>query len=265
MRMGRVCGALVAGLIAGAGCSVAHPILEPYGKTYYLDGAGGLGFGRRDVPEGLRRADYHGDCEVFDWSPTHNPILDQIDPLGINKWAAGSLAKRIRAYKQKFPDEHVNIIALSAGTGVAVWALERLRGHCKVNNVFLVGSSLAHNYDLDSALLSVEGKVYVYHSTRDLILPFVRVIGTVDRRLGAKIAGQVGLQLKESYHGRIINIGWEKKWARLGWLGGHTDCVGRPFVQYEIARKLMQEPLRAPDEGADAPQAASRTDSAGDH
>ena len=262
--VGRWCGAAIAVLLTGAGCSTSHPVLEPYGKTYYLDGAGGLGYGKRDVPEGLRRAGYHGDCVVFNWSATRNPLLDQLDPLGVNKLAAGSLAKRIRAYKQKFPDENVNLIALSAGTGVAVWALERLRGQYKVNNVFLVGSSLAHDYDLDPALLSVEGKVYVYHSPRDLILPLVRILGTVDRRLGAKIAGQVGLQLKESYDGRIINIGWEKKWAQLGWRGGHTDCVGRPFVQYEIARKLMRDPLRAPDHGADTPQAASRTDSVDD-
>ena len=136
-------------VVSVSGCSSSHPILEPYGKTYYLDGAGCWGFGRRDVPEGLRRADYRGDCEVFDWSTTRIPLLDQVDPLGVNKLAARSLARRIKAYKQKYPDNHVNIIALSAGTGITVWALERLKGEYKVNNVFFVGSSLAHSYDMD--------------------------------------------------------------------------------------------------------------------
>ena len=242
------------GFVAASGCSSAHPILEPYGKTYYLDGAGGLGFGRREVPEGLRRGRYRGDCEIFDWSITRNPLLDQVDPLGFNKLAARSLAHRIKGYKQKYPDNHVNIIALSAGTGVTVWALEQLKGEYKVNNVFFVGSSLAHSYDMDQALRSVEGKVHVYHSPRDLILPWVKLFGTVDGRLGSKVAGQLGLRIKESYRGKVVNIGWEKKWERLGWSGGHTDCVGRPFVQYEIARRLKVEPRRAP--GKKKPAAA---------
>ncbi len=235
-------------VVAASGCSSAHPVLEPYGKTYYLDGAGGLGFGQREVPEGLRRGRYRGDCEVFNWSVTRNPLLEQMDPLGFNKLAARSLAHRIKGYKQKYPDNHVNIIALSAGTGVTVWALERLKGEYKVNNVFFVGSSLAHSYDMDQALKSVEGKVFVYHSPRDLILPWVKLFGTVDGKLGSKVAGQLGLRIKESYRGKVVNIGWEKKWERLGWSGGHTDCVGRSFVQYEIARRLKVAPRRAPTE-----------------
>ena len=242
-------------VVTASGCSTAHPILEPYGKTYYLDGAGGWGFGRRDVPEGLRRGDYRGDCEVFDWSTTRIPLLDQVDPLGLNKLSARSLARRIKAYKQKYPDNHVNIIALSAGTGVVVWALERLKGEYKVNNVFFVGSSLAHSYDMDRALKSVGGKVHVYHSPRDLILPWVKLFGTVDGRVGSRVAGQLGLRIKESYRGKVVNIGWEKKWERLGWSGGHTDCVGRSFVQYEIARRLKVEPRRAPS--AKKPAAAA--------
>ena len=247
-------------LVTLSSCSSRHPILEPYGKTYYLDGAGGWGFGRREVPEGLRRAGYRGDCEIFDWSVTRNPLLDQLDPLGLNKLAARSLARRIKGYKQKYPDNHVNIIALSAGTGVVVWALERLQGEYKVNNVFFVGSSLAHSYDMDKALRSVEGKVHVYHSPRDLILPWVKLFGTVDGRLGSKVAGQLGLRIKESYGGKVVNIGWEKKWERLGWSGGHTDCVGRSFVQYEIGRRLKVAPRRAPTEKRPAAAAAPSPD-----
>ena len=237
-------------LSPAVGCGVSHAVLEPYGKTFYLDGAGGWRFGRKDVPEGLRRAGYRGDCEVFEWSTTHIPLLDHIDPLGANKLWASALARRIKAYQQKYPHNPINLIALSAGTGVAVWALESLHGKYQVNNVFLVGSSLSHDYDLDLALSSVVGKVYVYHSPRDAILPWAWVIGTVDGRLGAQVAGRVGLSLKKSYGGKVVNIKWEKKWERQGWKGGHTDCVSRPFVQYEIANRLMIEPPRRKSESA---------------
>ena len=241
---------VVCTLSPAVGCGVSHAVLEPYGKTFYLDGAGGWRFGRRDVPEGLRRAGYRGDCEVFDWSTTRNPLLDHMDPLGVNRLWARSLAHRIKAYHQKYPDNPINLIALSAGTGVAIWALERLDGEYQVNNVVLVGSSLSHKYDLDQALSSVAGKVYVYHSPRDAILPWAWVLGTVDGRLGAQVAGQVGMRLKKSYGGKVVNIKWEKKWERLGWKGGHTDCVRRPFVQYEIANRLMIESPRRKSESA---------------
>lgn len=240
----------VCALSLAAGCSASHPVLEPYGKTFYLDGAGGWRFGRRDVPEGLRRAGYRGDCEVFEWSTTRIPLLDHIDPFGANKLWARALARRIKAYKQKYPNNSVNLIALSAGSGVAVWALELLDGEYQVNNVVFVASSLSHDYNMDRALLSVAGKVYVYHSTRDAILPLAWVIGTVDGRVGAQIAGQVGLRDKESYGGKVVNIKWEKKWERLGWHGGHTDCVRRPFVQYEIANRLMIEAPRRKSKSA---------------
>ncbi len=249
-RLGGGLALVVCMVLPTIGCSASHAVLEPYGKTFYLDGAGGWRFGRRDVPEGLRRAGYRGDCEVFEWSTTHIPLLDHIDPLGANKLWASSLARRIKAYKQKYPHNPVNLIALSAGTGVVVWALERLDGEYQVNNVVLVGSSLSHEYDLDQALSSVAGKVYVYHSPRDAILPLAWVVGTVDGRLGTQVAGQVGMYVKKSYGGKVVNIKWEKKWERLGWKGGHTDCVGRPFVQYEIASRLMIEPPRRKSESA---------------
>lgn len=226
-------------LLLLSGCHNSRSDFEPYGKTFYLDGAGGLGFGTSAVPEGLRRAGYLGDCEVFDWSTTKNPLLDQVDPLGFNKMHAKTLAHKIRAYRQKFPKQEVNVIALSAGTGVTVWALERLNGKYRVNNVFLLGSSLASSYDMRLALKSVKGEVYVYHSPHDAILAVVPMIGTVDGKLGAKVAGLVGLRGRPTRSNKIVNIGWEKKWERLGWNGGHTDCIGRTFVQYEIARKLM--------------------------
>lgn len=243
-------------LATASGCQTSNPMFEPHGKVFYLDGAGGWGYGVQEVPEGLRRGGYTGDCEVFDWSATRIPLLDQVDPLGVNKLSATALAKRIAEYKKRFPRQEVNIVALSAGTGVAVWALEKLKGRFKVNNLFLLGSSLSSSYDIRPALASVKGHVYVYHSENDAMLQFVKTIGTVDKRLYVPVAGLVGLQGKGSDSHKVVNIGWNRKWDRLGWRGGHTDCVGRSFVQYEIARKLMQGArsdealIAAPEAGA---------------
>jgi len=245
-------------LCTHGGCVANRPAFEPHGKTYYLDGAGGWGFGRTEVAEGLRRAGYLGDVEVFDWSPSRIPLIDQVDPFGVNKLKAKDLANRIKKYKQQWPKQEVNIIALSAGTGVMTWALERLRGKYKVDNVFYVGSSLASNYDIRRALLSVKGRMYVYFSPHDMVLQFVRATGTIDHQLLTPVAGMVGLKGKGAQFGQVVNIGWDKKWERLGWKGGHTDCVNRSFVQYEIARKLMNKDTADATLAAESPAAPSQ-------
>ena len=41
---------------------------ERYGKVYYLDGAGNLGYGQDTVPKALRVAGFKGDIEIFQWT-----------------------------------------------------------------------------------------------------------------------------------------------------------------------------------------------------
>jgi hypothetical protein len=222
------------------GCHGADKTIEPFGKVYYLDGSGNWGFGTKAVPKGLRRAGYPGDCEVFNWSLTLNPALDQMNVIGA-KVSAKELANRITKYHEEYPHQEINIIALSAGTGVATWALEHLGGQPRVNNVFFLGSSLSNSYDMRDALKSVSGQVYNYYSHLDHLLTFVQIsgLGTIDRKLGVKSAGQVGFKGQGCDDAKLVNIGWQDRWGRLGWHGAHTDYVNRQFIQYEIARKLM--------------------------
>lgn len=231
---------LAVGLLASA-CNGPDRRAERSGKTFYLDGGGNWGFGVDDVPGGLCRAGYKGDIEVFNWSRTLNPALDQINTPGARA-AARDLARSIMKYKWRYPHNEVNLVGLSAGTGVIVWALEYLAGRPQVNNVFLMGSSLSCDYELRRALLSVKGKIYNYHSSHDAVLSFIQLsgLGTIDRRLGVQAAGQVGFQSRFGTPSQVVNIGWEEKWARLGWNGAHTDYVNSQFIQYEVAHKLME-------------------------
>ena len=166
------------------------------------------------------------------------------------------MAGKIQSYKRRHPDQEVNLIALSAGTGVVVWALERLKGRCQVDNVFLLASSLSSNYNMTKALPSVKGKIYVYYSRNDGMLNIIPWVGmsTVDGKLFAKTAGQAGLRGRGAKSGKIVNIGWEPKWGKVSWQGGHTDCVRRDFVQHELAPKLMGRRLPPGDSMATAAQ-----------
>lgn len=228
--------------IAAAGVAGCEDPREQFGKIYYLDGAGNWGFGVADVPQGLREAGWEGSIEVFLWTSTFNPAADQV-ALVLNKSRAALLTSKIEEYRDRYPDTPVHIIALSAGTGVATWAVEGLRPGCMIDNLVLLGSSLSYDYDMTKALEHIRGRVYVYVSPYDEVLTTaVRTLGTVDRKF-VDSAGLVGLKPNGQPHPRVVNIYWNERFRSLNWMGGHTDCTNVAFVRAEIAPRLNIRPV----------------------
>ncbi len=211
---------------------------ENFGKTYYLDGAGNWGFGASEVPGGLQQAGYHGDVELYVWTLSFNPLVDQLNIPGA-KLRASALARRIENYHERYPNRKINLIALSAGTGVATWAIEGLKGGATVNNLILLGSSLSHDYDMRLALSKMTGKIFVYHSPYDEVLETVKIVGTIDGKRGVNSVGAVGLKAPRGMEGRVVNTPWNRSWVRLGWAGAHTDCTNQKFIRYEIAKHIL--------------------------
>lgn len=225
----------LAGLICLAGCSDPK---QKFGRTWYIDGAGNWGFGVFEVPEGLADAGYNGAVTNHRWSLTLNPALDQTLRF-IARGSGDLLGNEITSYLKNNPGAEANIIGLSAGSGVGMWAIENVKPPFKVNNFVLVGSSLSSKYDVRKALSNMKGKIFVYHSASDPVLNGpVRTLGTIDGSFDDS-AGLVGLRGPGSETGRVINIGWSSKFASLGWTGGHTDCTNRQFVRREIAPRIM--------------------------
>jgi hypothetical protein len=217
---------------------------DEYGKTYYLDGAGNWGFGLRDVPAGLRAAGYKGNVEAYIWTSSFNPAIDQIN-IGMNKLRARILTSKIEDYLRRYPKNNVNLISLSAGTGIAVWAVEAMSPPYKVNNLILLGSSLSADYDMRKAFQNIRGKVYVYYSPHDEVLGgIVRTIGTVDRA-GTESAGLGGLHPPGGPRDRIVNIGWRPQYEQYGWTGSHTDATNEAFVQRFISKHIIDAPSDA--------------------
>jgi hypothetical protein len=235
---------------AGSGCAAtgvsrrasASPehVEDAVGRTYYIDGAGNWGYGVREVSSGLRRAGYRGRIINWRWSPTFNPALDQTIGRPFAKSRGKALGEEINTYCRAFPGRPVNIIALSAGTGVATWACETLRPPARVRSLILLGSSLSSNYDFRWALGNIDGGIWVYYSSRDGILRGpVRALGTIDGKLGADGAGLVGLHPRTVNSDKIHNIGWSEGYRRLGWSGSHTDATSEPFVRNVLARHIV--------------------------
>ncbi|HOB73222.1 MAG TPA: hypothetical protein PKG54_01735 [Phycisphaerae bacterium] len=268
-------GVLCCLLVAGCGTqSRSAPGVERFdahGRTYYIDGAGNWGFGVTDIQQGLRRAGYKGNIINYRWSPTFNPALDQTVGRAAARSRGRQLAREITAYLREYPGNKVNIIALSAGTGVAVWACENLEPPAEVNCLILLGSSLWAHYDMSKALANISGGVWVYYSPHDQVLSGpVKALGTIDGRIIADSAGLIGLHPPCGDGGKIHNIGWSPKWERYGWSGSHTDATSEPFVRQELARhilsefpelpELLDEPDGQPDESDETPDGIADTD-----
>jgi len=255
----------VAVLLAAGGCQSqrrSRSRRESFGKVYYLDGAGNLGFGQDTVPRAMRAAGFPGHIENIIWTSFTGPLGDQL--IRINaRVKAKELTKKIIRYRKRYPNTPVYLIGLSAGTGVAAWAVESLPDNIKVDKMVLLGSSLSSKYDMTKCLRHVRGKVYVFYSPRDGVLNgFVPMTGTIDGQYLVKPAGLVGLRLPPQgaedtltlYRGKITNIPWRRAFQRYGYAGGHTDGTSYRFVKFVIAQQMLGIGRRAKPTTAPATQ-----------
>jgi len=231
-----------------------------YGKTFFVGGAGPVGnvVGTVDVPRGLRQAGYRGAIEVFAWQSVVGGTLRDLLDRSRNEGEGRRLAARIQEYLDQHPRGRVNIIALSAGTGIATWALEALPAKYHVGTVVYLGSALSQQYDLSAALSRIDGRLYVFFSPADPLLRFgLPITGSVDRQAGLEsAAGLHGFVLppgadeatRETYARRLRNRPYRPEYRQYGYYGFHADSTSPAFIQAVIA-PLLSEPLDPPEGG----------------
>jgi len=220
------------------------------GKIWFVGGAGSIGnvVGTFDVPRGLKAAGYRGA------SAPVGPLRDQMD-RGRNEREARRLAGRIEDYMNKYPGRPVSIIALSAGTGIAAWALEALPPQRNVQTVVFLSSSLSRQFDLAPALRHVDNRLHVFYSDRDPVLAYLMpVAGSVDRELFSQSAiGQHGVTLptgkdaaaaRELYKQKIRNHAYQDAYAKYGYFGMHADSTAAGFIEHVVA-PLVLKPMQA--------------------
>lgn len=253
--------ALASALFAAiSGCSLVASEIgsdlrgERFGKTYYLGGAGVLGHvGSISVPKGLRAGGYQGAISVVGWQNWFGGVLrDQID-RGRNEREAASFADEIIDYLDRYPGRRVNIIALSAGTGIAAWALERLPEEYHVGTVVFLGSSLSRRYDLGPALRRIDDKLFNFYSSDDPVLRYaLPIAGSVDREFGGSVGGRFGFSAprradddtRRLYLEKVRNMPPLRRYGRYGYEGGHTDGTEEAFVRNVIAPLFTNPTLK---------------------
>ncbi len=249
----------------GGGCVSALPdraerMQRAY--LYYLDGAGGgaaLSNWGGGVRQGLLDAGYDGAGEMFSWETGLGMLVDQVASVEYKRQKAAELARRIAELARTQADTPVYLIGLSAGTAIAMFALEALPDGLRIENVVLLSGSLSADYDATRALRHVRGKVYVFTSQRDGLLLFLEpLFGSADRQKGATgVIGVRGLypppgasaETRRQY-AKVINIPWQPELVQEGVHGTHVDPVQAPFVQKYIAPLVMES--RTPGVAASA-------------
>ncbi len=234
---------------------------QEFGKVFFVGGAGALGnvVGTFDVPRGLRAAGYKGALETFGWqSIVGGTLRDQMD-RNRNRSEARRLAKRIQNYLDHHRGRTVSLIALSAGTGIATWALEALPVNYSPDTVVFMSSSLSREYDLSNALRRVNRRLHVFYSERDPVLRYMLpVAGSVDREfLSQNIVGLRGVAVPANappatgdlYRLRVRNHPYQDSYAEYGYFGMHADSVSASFIQHVVAPLILRG-----DDGGNPPE-----------
>ena len=234
------------------GCTSTQPVYNGHGIVFYCDGAGGGGITNwgHNVKRGLEMAGYEGTFDMFPWETGMGVIVDQDSSVKYKRGKARQLAKQINSHMSQHPNDPVYLMGLSAGTAVAIFALEELPESKKVESVVLLSGSLSSAYDLTKALHRVRGDVYVTTSQTDAILTgVVPVTGSADRKfVGDRVIGVHGCRMPSGaspdtrrLYSKIQLMAWNPSWKRDGEYGGHTDSTNPKFVAHHIAPLLIRE------------------------
>jgi len=224
-----------------------------FSHTWLLHLPGIAGERRVDhnLVRGLHDGGWDGQETIYDWTE-QDPGLDALRARKRNLEEAAKVAGLIEMRLRKDPKLQITLTSHSGGTGIAVWALEKLPNHVQVQTLVLMAPALSPTYDLSKALRHVRGKAYVFYSENDTVVLGVgtRLFGTIDG-VNTPAAGLVGFKRPESadapQYDKLVQKPYDKGWMIFGNIGDHIGCMSRPFAQNVIAPILIEDLSGAPN------------------
>ncbi len=216
-----------------------------------LDGVGGFQFVPLLARKVLRESGSAIGSTWFRWQvPIPGFILADLMWRRRNAVMAARLARRMLSLRRKHPNATIHMVAFSGGTGIAVFALERLRGRVPIETLILACPAISNRYHLGLAMRGVK-RAYALISHRDRwILGWgTRLFGTMDRRY-ERSAGLVGFirpsdlsSADRDAYSRIREIHWSPEFRGDGHAGGHTGWAHVPFLRRHLSALLAGNPL----------------------
>lgn len=202
---------------------------------------------RNGWPWGLRWAGLPHRIEAFVWQQGLWAVFCFADlwRTSHHRRSAERLAARIRQLRQDEPDAALHVLAHSAGTAIAAYALEQLdpaAGETVTSAVF-VASGLSPSYDLSRAIRACDRGLFALGSRLDLLTLGLgtTLLGTVDR-CHRPAAGCVGFRPPSDpvAASRFTQRFWRPRDIWQGWLGEHLSGASPGLARRTLAGWIRQ-------------------------
>jgi pimeloyl-ACP methyl ester carboxylesterase len=193
----------------------------------------------------MKRALGDVQIETHGWGAPLPLFAMNFSNRGIHRTAEAKLAARLEKLVEQHRPDRIDIVAHSAGCGVALGALRRIDEPI-VHTVVLLAPSVSPAYDLAPALSRVGGDVHVFHSDRDTLFLSWRTsnFGTYDN-VKTRAAGNTGFDLAAlapELRARVVQHAYQPPWRQLGNDGSHDGPLAQRFVERVVAPLLGLRP-----------------------
>jgi hypothetical protein len=239
--------------LGGSGCASLHPNpvtlkapITEAGVLFAVDGAGNFQASSQHVRQAIAEAHLPIQVVTVEWSHGFGRII--ADQIGYAHARARGydLAQALSQFRLDHPAVPIYLLAHSAGSAVAVAALESLPPGT-VDSAFLLAPSLSAAYDIRPALTAVRHGLYVYYSQRDTLYlgVWTGILGNSDRHWGPS-SGRVGFQVhptlpEEAYlYNKLIQRPWQPADRATGNDGKHYGDYQPDFVRLHVLPLLLR-------------------------
>lgn len=219
------------------------------GVLFVADGAGNFQAASRTLTELIAREKVPVHVVTFEWSHGYGRIL--ADQLGYQYALAQGkrLALEIEAFAQAYPQMPIYLVGHSAGSTVALSALENMPPGL-VERAFLLSPSVSNQYDIRPAVQSVSRGMHVFYSQHDYwyLGLATHVLGTADRRFVHPASGRVGFKVHTDHgdfavQAKLFQRPWQRVDAQTGNFGGHYGNYAPSFLKRHLLPLL--EPVKS--------------------
>ncbi|OWK35136.1 esterase/lipase family protein [Fimbriiglobus ruber] len=155
---------------------------------------------------------------------------------------AAEFADLIRACHREHPGEPIHVLAHSAGTAIASYALEALAPEESVTSAVFVGSGLSPQYDLTPVLARCRKGILAVDSPYDFVFLGIgtTLFGSCDRQFGSA-AGRVGFVPAAGHeYAHLVRLPWRRELLWQGWHGGHLSQGHPRFARLTLAKWIRE-------------------------
>ncbi|MDD4891281.1 MAG: alpha/beta hydrolase [Phycisphaerae bacterium] len=162
------------------------------------------------------------------------------------QWRTELLIERIRRYRREHPGKPVIIVGHSGGAAVAIKAAEILGPGEPLTGVIALATPFRPDHDFTAALAGVTRGLVTCHSSLDLQLHLLTLLGGNFDGRNFRTAGRCGFDCRDP---RLTQIAWTKSMRAAGHWGGHIGWAAAPWVREHLAptvARWLDDPPTSP-------------------